>query len=361
VDTIAHGVGHRYERGTPDRPEAQAVFLTGAELADLVPEEPAWIARPLAVAGSITQLDGEAKRAGKTSLVLALCKAVSFGEQFLGAPTAKSPVVYLTEQPMAEFSGQIEEAKLGRNPDLHIMFWDQNIGLSWPEAVQAAVVRCEEHNAKLLVVDTLGAFAGLAGESENQAGAAREVMFSLAPAQKAGLAVLIVRHSRKSGGEIGKSAMGSTAFGGAAGILANLRREPGLYETQRVLEILGRFSTANGKLVINRNEDSTYALVGDLGEAKQNHAQTSLMDVIPVTDSPSEDGISAIEARERLLDAGVERSQSWVKDHLQALFTEGRIAREQADGKGLTYLYYVPVASQPGEFPEDELASCQVA
>jgi Bifunctional DNA primase/polymerase, N-terminal/AAA domain/Primase C terminal 1 (PriCT-1) len=345
VESIATGIARRYEPETSflaEAPLAEPIFRTAAELAQMVPEEAEWIAWPLLVGGTVTQLDGEAKRAGKTSLVLAMCRAVIGGEVFLDYQTTRCPVVYLTEQPHAELAVQLSEAQLTHEPDLHLMFWEENVQLSWEATVDAAVKRCQDHGARLLVVDTLGQFAGLGGELENQAGAARDVMNQFAAARSAGIAVLIVRHSRKSGGGIGISAMGSTAFGGAAGILATLRRQEGLPETQRVLETLGRYSTANGKIVVDRQEDGSYTLIGDAATAHGQHVDDLLCALIPLTDDPQEEGLTAKELHALLMeDQTVSASVSKVKDRLKTLCDDETISRETKSGsKGKTFLYY---------------------
>ena len=81
--------------------------------------------------------------------------------------------------------------------------------------------------------ETLGSrrlpqFAGLKGDGENSATA---VLVAMQPLQEAAarynLAVVMVRHERKSGGEVGDAGRGSTAFAGAADIVVSIRRAEG--------------------------------------------------------------------------------------------------------------------------------------
>src|SRR5436190_1586116 len=74
----------------------------------------------------------------------------------------------------------------------------------------------------LLVVDTLPQWAGLRGDSENSSGAALEAIEPLQRATAAGVGVVLVRHDRKGSGEVGESARGSTAFGGAVDVILQL-------------------------------------------------------------------------------------------------------------------------------------------
>ena len=53
-------------------------------------------------------------------------------------------------------------------------------------AAIAAIDKCIEMEARLLVIDTVGPFSGLGGEAENQQGAARETIGELAAARNEG-------------------------------------------------------------------------------------------------------------------------------------------------------------------------------
>jgi hypothetical protein len=90
---------------------------------------------------------------------------------------------------------------------------------------------------------TLPQWAGIHGDGENSAG---EALAAMAPLQEAAsqhhLAVVIARHERKSGGDVGNSGRGSSAFAGAVDIVLSLRRPEGnTRPTLRVIHALSRF------------------------------------------------------------------------------------------------------------------------
>ena len=61
-------------------------------------------------------------------------------------------------------------------------------------------------------------------------------------AAASGIAVLTIRHGRKSGGDIGDDGRGSSAWGGAADTLLSLRRPEGRTRpTLRNIECVSRF------------------------------------------------------------------------------------------------------------------------
>ena len=117
-------------------------------------------------------------------------------------------------------------------------------------------------NAGLLVVDTLSTWARLGGDDENSSGKAAEAMAPLQLAAATGIAVLVLRHDRKSGGDVGDSARGSSAFGGAVDIILALRRGEGNSRpTIRALHGLSRFDETPATLMIELT-DSGYVALG---------------------------------------------------------------------------------------------------
>ena len=198
----------------------------------------------MAGAGRVTEIDGKIKSAGKTTFCTHMCRAIVDGSDFMGQPTARSPIVYLTEQSPATFREALRRADLLDREDFRVLFWHDTIGTPWPDIVRAARDEARRIGAKVLVVDTLGQFAGVRGDAENNAGAALE---AVAPLQEAaavdGLGVIILRHERKGGGEVGDSGRGSSAFAGAVDVVLRLRRQEGggARPGVRVLDALSRF------------------------------------------------------------------------------------------------------------------------
>lgn len=212
-------------------------FLTAAELCAMVPEEPEWIAKPYVVVGGITELTGQIK-SGKSTLLGYLVKRLVEGGDFLGVETSPGPVVYLTEQTTTTFREILERSELTHSNDLHILTWHEVRADAWPRVIQEAMAKCKRVGSRVLIVDTLPQFAGLRGDTENNAGHALTAILPVQAAAQDDLAVVVVRHDRKSGGEVGTSSRGSSAFGGAVDIILQLknRRSPFAPELH-VLEI----------------------------------------------------------------------------------------------------------------------------
>ena len=112
---------------------------------------------------------------------MAMSRKVLDGQPFMGKPTTKTPVVYLTEQNNPSFRAALARADLLDRQDFHVLAYKDTFGTSWPNVVEAAAQKCKETGTRLLVVDTVPQWAGLQGTSENDSGAALE---ALAPLQR---------------------------------------------------------------------------------------------------------------------------------------------------------------------------------
>jgi hypothetical protein len=227
---------------------------------------------------ALTEVEGKIKAAGKTTWVMHLCRAVLDGHPFMGEPTVCSPVVYLTEQPFTSFREALRRADLLERDDFRVLPRLAALGLQWPEIVDEAAEECRSTGAGLLVVDTLSPFAGLEGEAENSAGGAQAAIAPLLEvAHRDGIAVLVVRHSRKGGGEVGESGRGSSAFGGAVDVLISLRRRDGnAPKSQRVIYTLSRFDETPDDLIIDLGEEG-YVSLGSEDDAGQEAIRTAML------------------------------------------------------------------------------------
>jgi hypothetical protein len=266
--------------------ERKARFRTAREIAAETPASVPWIAEGFAAVGAIAEVDGKIKAAGKTTLVTHLCRRVLDGHPFLDRPTAKTGVVFLTEQPQASFLQALRRAELHNRDDFLVLFWHDTPDLEWFQVVDLAVKEAQARGYQLLVVNTPGQFARITGDGENNSGAALEAMQPLQlAAARDGLAVIITRHERKSGGDVGDSGRGSSAFAGAADIVIALRRAEGQSPANvRVLKSLSRFDETPPELVI-QYRDGTYQAIGTEQDVRRQEARAKLLATLPGTEA----------------------------------------------------------------------------
>ncbi len=321
-------------------------FRTARQIAETTPATPNWIARPWVPAGGLTEVTGKIKVAGKTTWITNLCRSVLDGQDFQGEPTTASPIVYLTEQTTGSFREALRRADLLNRDDFHVLLFRDTVGLEWPAVVRLAVEEAKKTGAKLLVVDTLPQFAGLAGEAENSAG---DAMAALKPLQEAagdGLAVVTVRHDRKSGGEVGDSARGSSAFGGAMDVVVSIRRPAGAHrETIRQIDALSRFDETPGSLVIEKTATG-YVALGSLAAIAEAEAEAAMLDAMPGSEE------EAKEFKELLETANQDGRKVWRTTGYLAvgsLFKAGTVRRTGRGKKGDPYRYWSPREAEEGE------------
>ena len=231
----------------------RAAFISAPELAAMGDEAVDWVLEDYIAAESTTQLSGAPKLAGKTTFSLCLADAVARGEQFMGRATKKGPVVYLSEQTARDLQnecapyGRAREPRRPPPPALARL-----APTTGQRSSRVATAYCLEVGAVLLIVDTLGRWASLMGDAENDAGPALAVMQPLEEAAAAGLAVLVVRHDRKDpGANIVDAGRGSSAYAGAFDQLLSLKRVGGAgHDNRRKLCSEGRFEETLRELVV---------------------------------------------------------------------------------------------------------------
>jgi len=330
-------------------------WLTAAELSDDTVSGPDWLLSPFLARESVTDGTGKVK-CGKTWWALYQVYSVITGAPFLGQkPTTTGPVIYLTEERRQTFREALRRVGILRNPDLHLLFRHSARGMSWPSIVAAVGVKAREIGAVLLVVDTVSDWAGLAADEENDAGAALAAVRPLHAVAAEGLAVLMLRHDRKSGGEIGDSGRGSSAWAGAADILWNLRRaNTEGHPNRRHLVGVGRFEDIPAELLIEL-KDGEYINLGDAADVERREVREQLDDILP---GPEGEPLTESEILERLGEKG---SRSTCKRVLDDLISEEAVIREKGYGKtGRAWGYRLTGKSTVhiGDTPEQSITSC---
>lgn len=322
-------------------------FRSARELAASSDAETRCAVRGLLFYGATCELAGPIKLSGKTTFATYMAAAILDGLPFLGFDTTRSAVCYLTEQGTASFREALRRAGLLERDDLSILQWPAVSSVPWEAVVAGAVAECERIGARVLMVDTFSRWAGLRGEGENNAGEADGAMNPLiAAAANHDLAILTVRHERKSGGDVGEAARGSSAIGGAADVLLSLRRtdgngRPGV----RVLRGVGRFDGIPDELVLELT-DAGYVSHGDMQAVALMEAREAVLDRLP------SDPINAM--TDTQVTESTEGARTTVRRVIAELMAEGIVARIGAGKRGDPHRYYLGteaafLSDQPSE------------
>lgn len=315
-------------------------FLTAAQIAQSTPDKVDWVIEGLCARGAVTEIVGKIKAAGKTTFTLAGCASVLEGEPFLGLPSCKGGVIYLTEQPQSSFRQALRRAGLLDRTDFTVVFWRDVLGMPWPDLVRHCVQQAGAQGAHTLVVDTLLPFARMRGDAENSSGAALEAMQPLLEAAHVHrLAVIMVRHERKSGGDVGENARGNSAFGGAVDILLSLKRPEGNSNPSiRVLESLSRFDETPAHLAVQYTEGEYVALGTDAAVA-QMQARDTIMKVLPGREAAA---LTLDDLLAEVKESGVRRTTC--QEVLRELVDGAEVSQTGEGKRGSPYRYWLPQA-----------------
>jgi hypothetical protein len=317
------------EPAAQDSPEPMR-WTTAAELAALEPERPDWILTGYLARGAVTELTAKVK-AGKSTFLLAAVRAVLTGSQFIGRATQRVPVVYLTEERPPTFRAAVARVGLQDCADLHILFRSEAFGREWHEVCEQAVEYARSVGAGLLITDTTSDWANVRGEAENDAGAALEAMRPLHAAAAAGLAVVSIRHDRKSSGDVGDSGRGSSAFAGAADVLVSLRRVPGQgHDNRRTLAAVGRFDETPAELIVDF-VNGQYEACGDARDVQHREALAWLREHLPMG---RDWAVTVPDLVQRAQDSEADLSRSTLQRGLSELTESGEVASEKGAAPG---------------------------
>ncbi len=263
----------------PPTKTAAEHWRSGADVVVDTESKVEWVWRDYLARGTVTELDGKVKVSGKTTFCHHLSRAILDGEPFLDRPTLRGPIVYLTEEGPATFERALHTRGLKGKADFHYLSKRHVSTVAWVELVALARAKVIETGAVLLVVDTLGKLAGFQGDDENSAGRVMSAMLPLqALATELNIAVVVTRHERRAGGQVGESARGSTAISGDVDQILQLSRTGGdSHQSERWLKAVGRYDETPAELRIELDR-GTYRVVGP--DDARNRAGEALLDML---------------------------------------------------------------------------------
>ncbi|MGO8683065.1 MAG: AAA family ATPase [Thermoleophilia bacterium] len=319
------------EGQTPPPADELPITTAGAFLAR-TPEKVDWLIDGLVARGSVTEVAAKIKT-GKTTLIVEMVAAITRGQPFLGFASTRARALYMTEERPGTFRAVLVRGGIDGGDDLHILLQQDTPAGGWAEIAAPVIACCQRNTIDLVVIDTLGAWAGLGGDEENNAGAALAAMQPAIDMASAGLAVITSRHGRKSGGDIGDSARGSSAFGGSADILLDLRRPRGSgHPERRELACLSRFDESPNEIVIER-QGGHYVCLGDATELAREQIREAVLEHTPVGEEVAQT------VKEIVAAVGDDASESTVSNMLRDLASEHILARKKGVGSASSSAY----------------------
>src|SRR5215203_972058 len=324
-------------------------FKTGLEIADSTPLVTEWIAYPWFPKGTIIEVSGKIKIAGKTTWIAHAVSKILRGEPFMGGHTKKTKVLFLTEQSPNSFRKVLKNASLERD-DIKVLYWHEVRAFSWEELIAGVRAEANPFGADVIVIDVISRWASFNGVSEKDASYADLAVPPLKELAADGFTVIYARHDRKSGGDVGESGRGTSQLGGDVDQMFQLARPQGANNAPnvRVLTNTGRFTEDTPQSVNIELKSGEYHLLGSGKDfAKQNALQV-IPDVLPAT---REAAIKPAEIVDRVSAHGVSRRACY--EALKDLAEAGVIEEVGGAGtKGDPRRFYRPVVGE-GKGPEN--------
>ena len=175
--------------------------------------------------GNITLLCS-APKVGKSTLVFDAVEAILTNGTLLGLRThTPDAVLYFTEESRSGIDTRIREMNsLALANTKRLRYVLREPGLTWTQTLADVAQFVARYPRTLVIIDTMGFW--LEVDDENDASQVRKALQPLIDiTRNASVAVLLVHHSRKTGGSHGEGCRGSTAFAGNVDIVLALDRD----------------------------------------------------------------------------------------------------------------------------------------
>jgi hypothetical protein len=318
-----------------------------------VADDAQWVVPGYLARGAVTLLSALWK-AGKTTLLAHLLKALAGDGTFLGRDVKRCKVLFITEESQALWAERRDKLGLGDNVTFIVRpFRAKPDKGQWARFLGYLRRVQEQERFGLVVFDTLTSLWPV--RDENSAPEVREALTPLHDVIS-DAALALIHHLRKSDGTEGTASRGSGDLMAFVDAIVELRRyDASDYGcTRRVLTGLSRWDATPAQLVIELTADG-YVAVGDRAEAKAGDLDLDLAGVIPA-EAP---GLTV----EEILDAWPRMPRVRRQDLLAALAkgcAAGRWVRTGEGKRGDPYLFHKPVGDDtskqnqpPPRPPED--------
>ncbi len=321
-------------------------FYTAKYISETEPEEQDYVVRQLLINGAITSFSAKVK-AGKTTFLGYLMRGIVEGLDVIDQPSRPAKILYCTEEGKRTFNAFLQRTGLIDRTDIEILFLgDVPRELPWEAVVREVLKYALAVEAKVIIFDTLTRWARIPADKENDPGTAATAMEPLEILRNANYAVMAVFHDRKSGGEVGESQRGSSAFAGSADILLQLVNPfTNGHPNRRILHQLGRFDDPATWHMDWHSRDKTYEVVGE-GEAQtveRDALKTGIIQVLMLGDA-----YTTTELGEQL---EMDPANGTLTRALNELARTGELVKTGAGKRGNPYRFARADSFSPSLFP----------
>jgi DNA repair protein RadA/Sms len=294
-----------------------------------------WVLKGCVARGAVTLLSALWK-AGKSTLLSHLLKAVEDDGTFCGLAVSKAKVLYVTEENESLWADRRDAVGFGDNARFQVRpFGSKPTWPQWFAFLEHLKKVREEFPYELLVLDTLSNLWPLRDENE-----ATQMQSVLMPLHAFGpdVAILAVHHLRKGGGDEATGSRGSGALAAFVDVLLELRRYDAMSktDTRRVLSGYGRYTEVPSEVVLDLTPGGFIA-VGTRQETRQRSVASVLASMLP-TKPP---GVTADDLLTEWPGDGAKPQRDILLGALKAGHERGDYGREGRGVKGSPHRYWM--------------------
>lgn len=244
-------------------------------------EPPDWHWPGYIAAGHMTLFIGLWK-AGKSTLLAWACRDMAAGGRLVQEPI-DGRILVVSEESRSLW--RTRAASIGLPPTIEVGF-QESFGkpslATWLAFIERVRHLAREKNYRVVVFDTVSSFWPVVNEND-----ASEVVAAVMPLRaltRDGVAVVLIHHPRKGGGEDGQASRGSGALPGTVDIIVEFgRASPGdAHDRRRVLKCLSRFEDSPKEVVVELTDDG-YIVIGDRAQSSRKDRQAEISALLPTT------------------------------------------------------------------------------
>lgn len=289
-------------------------------------EPPEWIWKGFLSPSVLTLLSSPPK-VGKTTLLADLLRQMWTSEEYMGLPISGVATLVISEEADTLIAQRATE--LGYSNMWPIYWMTPEPGRTWDDTLQTIREFAVMWANPLIIVDTLSRHWGIDDENDNA-----KVESALNPlitiARSTGASILLVHHTRKSGGFGGTASRGGSAIVGAADIIMEFARfDKGDRTNKRRLDCYSRYAETPEALLIQLTEEGYVVISSGIEREPVGKEGEVLQWLRRNPGFWSEASITAA--------SGVKRST--VKDALGLLTFEGSINKRGSGTRGNPFTY----------------------
>jgi putative DNA primase/helicase len=303
-----------------------------------------WLVHGYLARGEVTLLSALWK-AGKTTFLAHLYRALDRGEEFCGLATQASRVLIVTEESESRWAQRRDELGLRDHLEFLIRpFPGRPRAERWEEFLGHLKALQQERQYDLLVMDTLANLWPV--KDENDAAAVQTALMPLHGLLDAGGAgLLLVHHSRKSDGQEATSSRGSGALTAFVDTIVEFRRfnAGDRKDKKRVLTGYGRHDETPTELVVELQWPGGFV---SCGGDRDSLARVDIGRVIAGILPPASPGLTADQILDLWPDDQAPRRERFLAA-LKEGVEGGRWQQEGKGKKGSPYTYWMPLADAP--------------